>query len=169
MPSGPLPSLLSLSILNWISLRYVNASWCSFFTGRSTCDKVEWHYEPDGNIIKLNRHRLYAKNIFIILHQGIQTKQSNASVKTVYRCSNIRRSIDALLKRGRDVYCCGSVVASHQLEMELWWGLTLLLSLLAVGRSQKPHKRFEYKYSFKGPYLAQKDNQVPFWHYSGSE
>ncbi|XP_050723851.1 protein ERGIC-53-like isoform X2 [Eriocheir sinensis] len=52
--------------------------------------------------------------------------------------------------------------------MELWWGLTLLLSLIAAGRCQKPHKRFEYKYSFKGPYLAQKDNQVPFWHYSGN-
>ncbi|XP_063870734.1 protein ERGIC-53-like isoform X1 [Scylla paramamosain] len=52
--------------------------------------------------------------------------------------------------------------------MELWWSLTLLLSLISVGRCQKPHKRFEYKFSFKGPYLAQKDNQVPFWHYSGN-
>jgi mannose-binding lectin 1 len=31
-----------------------------------------------------------------------------------------------------------------------------------------PHKRFEYKYSFKGPYLAQKDGTVPFWEYDGS-
>lgn len=30
------------------------------------------------------------------------------------------------------------------------------------------HKRFEYKYSFKGPYLAQKDGTVPFWEYSGN-
>lgn len=29
------------------------------------------------------------------------------------------------------------------------------------------HRRFEYKYSFKGPYLAQKDGTVPFWEYSG--
>lgn len=31
-----------------------------------------------------------------------------------------------------------------------------------------PHKRFEYKYSFKGPYLAQKDGTVPFWEYEGN-
>ncbi|KAK8377064.1 hypothetical protein O3P69_013606 [Scylla paramamosain] len=61
-----------------------------------------------------------------------------------------------------------SVFARSREEMELWWSLTLLLSLISVGRCQKPHKRFEYKFSFKGPYLAQKDNQVPFWHYSGN-
>ena len=32
-----------------------------------------------------------------------------------------------------------------------------------------PHRRFEYKYSFKPPYLAQKDGTVPFFDYSGSE
>ncbi|GLV39697.1 ergic53 [Carabus blaptoides fortunei] len=31
-----------------------------------------------------------------------------------------------------------------------------------------PHKRFEYKYSFKPPYLAQKDGSVPFWEYGGN-
>jgi hypothetical protein len=31
------------------------------------------------------------------------------------------------------------------------------------------HKRFEYKYSFKPPYLAQKDGTVPFFEYTGSE
>ena len=30
-------------------------------------------------------------------------------------------------------------------------------------------KRFEYKYSFKPPYLAQKDGTVPFFEYSGSK
>ncbi|KRT85772.1 hypothetical protein AMK59_761, partial [Oryctes borbonicus] len=30
------------------------------------------------------------------------------------------------------------------------------------------HKRFEYKYSFKPPYLAQKDGSVPFWEYGGN-
>ena len=28
-------------------------------------------------------------------------------------------------------------------------------------------RRFEYKYSFKPPYLAQKDGSVPFWQYDG--
>lgn len=31
------------------------------------------------------------------------------------------------------------------------------------------HRRFEYKYSFKPPYLAQKDGSVPFWEYGGSK
>lgn len=31
-----------------------------------------------------------------------------------------------------------------------------------------PHQKFEYKYSFKGPYLAQKDGAVPFWEYDGN-
>ncbi|KAI1288452.1 Protein ERGIC-53 [Halotydeus destructor] len=33
---------------------------------------------------------------------------------------------------------------------------------------EAPQKRFEYKYSFKGPYLAQKDGAVPFWEYDGN-
>lgn len=32
----------------------------------------------------------------------------------------------------------------------------------------QPHKRFEYKYSFKPPYLAQKDGTVPFFEYTGN-
>lgn len=31
------------------------------------------------------------------------------------------------------------------------------------------HRRFEYKFSFKPPYLAQKDNTVPFFEYGGSK
>lgn len=31
------------------------------------------------------------------------------------------------------------------------------------------HRRFEYKYSFKPPYLAQKDQTVPFFEYGGSK
>uniref|UniRef100_V5GWJ2 Protein ERGIC-53 n=1 Tax=Anoplophora glabripennis TaxID=217634 RepID=V5GWJ2_ANOGL len=30
------------------------------------------------------------------------------------------------------------------------------------------HRKFEYKYSFKPPYLAQKDGSVPFWEYGGN-
>ncbi|XP_067003335.1 protein ERGIC-53 [Anabrus simplex] len=34
--------------------------------------------------------------------------------------------------------------------------------------SSSPFRRFEYKYSFKPPYLAQKDGTVPFWEYGGN-
>ena len=32
-----------------------------------------------------------------------------------------------------------------------------------------PHRKFEYKLSFKGPHLVQKDGTVPFWEHSGSK
>ncbi|XP_068781446.1 protein ERGIC-53-like [Struthio camelus] len=31
-----------------------------------------------------------------------------------------------------------------------------------------PHRRFEYKYSFKGPHLVQADGTVPFWAHTGN-
>uniref|UniRef100_A0A8C7YR27 Lectin, mannose-binding, 1 n=1 Tax=Oryzias sinensis TaxID=183150 RepID=A0A8C7YR27_9TELE len=33
---------------------------------------------------------------------------------------------------------------------------------------EPPHRRFEYKYSFKGPHLAQSDGSIPFWIHGGS-
>lgn len=39
----------------------------------------------------------------------------------------------------------------------------------ATGNLNNVHRRFEYKYSFKPPYLAQKDGTVPFWEYGGSK
>ncbi|XP_023935300.1 protein ERGIC-53 [Bicyclus anynana] len=46
--------------------------------------------------------------------------------------------------------------------------LCTVLCLLVRSNSQTVHKRFEYKYSFKPPYLAQKDGSVPFWEYGGN-
>lgn len=40
--------------------------------------------------------------------------------------------------------------------------------VISVTNSTLVHRRFEYKYSFKPPYLAQKDNTVPFWEYGGN-
>lgn len=34
---------------------------------------------------------------------------------------------------------------------------------------ETPHRRFEYKYSFKGPHLSQSDGSVPFWVHTGSK
>ena len=49
--------------------------------------------------------------------------------------------------------------------------VALLVGLfwLTVAGQTGVHKRFEYKYSFKPPYLAQKDGTVPFFEYSGSK
>ncbi|XP_055912905.1 protein ERGIC-53 isoform X1 [Eupeodes corollae] len=51
--------------------------------------------------------------------------------------------------------------------------ILLILSLKNVlGNLNNPtigvHRRFEYKYSFKPPYLAQRDGTVPFWEYGGN-
>ncbi|KPJ17356.1 Protein ERGIC-53 [Papilio machaon] len=45
--------------------------------------------------------------------------------------------------------------------------LTVLSVIFSIN-TQTVHKRFEYKYSFKPPYLAQKDGTVPFWEYGGN-
>lgn len=36
-------------------------------------------------------------------------------------------------------------------------------------QAELPHRRFEYKYSFKGPHLVQSDRTVPFWAHAGSK
>lgn len=46
----------------------------------------------------------------------------------------------------------------------------LILNLINVNANNGlVHRRFEYKYSFKPPYLAQKDNTIPFFEYGGSK
>lgn len=47
--------------------------------------------------------------------------------------------------------------------------ITIFLIKDLSGDTQGIHRRFEYKYSFKPPYLAQKDGTVPFWEYGGSK
>ncbi|XP_065352759.1 protein ERGIC-53 [Cloeon dipterum] len=54
---------------------------------------------------------------------------------------------------------------------EVRWLLLVSAIILAIARGNDgsaPHRRFEYKYSFKPPYLAQKDGSVPFWQYGGN-
>lgn len=50
-----------------------------------------------------------------------------------------------------------------------WWFCAVISYVIVLVNSQNVHKRFEYKYSFKPPYLAQKDGSVPFWEYGGSK
>jgi hypothetical protein len=56
-----------------------------------------------------------------------------------------------------------------------WIAIVLVHSLLVPnlitvdGNAGLVHRRFEYKYSFKPPYLAQKDNTIPFFEYGGSK
>jgi len=46
--------------------------------------------------------------------------------------------------------------------------LLVVAALCVVVAGQGVHKRFEYKFSFKPPYLAQKDGSVPFFEYAGN-
>ncbi|KAL3287780.1 hypothetical protein HHI36_002242 [Cryptolaemus montrouzieri] len=48
-----------------------------------------------------------------------------------------------------------------------FFSLVLILAFSCVS-ANLVHKRFEYKFSFKPPYLAQKDGSVPFWEYGGN-
>ncbi|KAG8335379.1 Protein ERGIC-53 [Homalodisca vitripennis] len=52
---------------------------------------------------------------------------------------------------------------------EVRWLYSIVLCFLVRGfLSNTAFQRFEYKYSFKPPYLAQKDGKVPFWEYGGN-
>lgn len=48
-------------------------------------------------------------------------------------------------------------------------GVIFISIFLFKTNAEVPHKRFEYKCSFKPPYLAQRDGSVPFWTYGGSK
>lgn len=52
----------------------------------------------------------------------------------------------------------------------IYWNVlcAYITEVKGVPDGKQPHKRFEYKYSFKPPYLAQKDGTVPFFEYSGN-
>nr|BAN20368.1 mannose binding lectin, putative [Riptortus pedestris] len=52
---------------------------------------------------------------------------------------------------------------------EVRWLINVIISsCLCAVLATIPHRKFEYKYSFKPPYLAQKDGSVPFWEYGGN-
>lgn len=63
-----------------------------------------------------------------------------------------------------------AIVASPSSHFFLFYLVLLLICALVVCDSPTPtlHRRFEYKYSFKGPHIVQKDNSIPFWEYGGS-
>lgn len=50
-----------------------------------------------------------------------------------------------------------------------WLSLLIVFTIINCLNAGEPHIKFEYKYSFKPPYLAQKDGSVPFWEYGGSK
>lgn len=49
-----------------------------------------------------------------------------------------------------------------------WLLIFQIFCLICAIFGETPHRKFEYKYSFKPPYLAQKDGSVPFWEYGGN-
>lgn len=58
--------------------------------------------------------------------------------------------------------------------MECTRELVLLLALVNSVLSLLPsmthvHTKFEYKFSFKGPYLIDSKGRIPFWDFGGSE
>ena len=55
------------------------------------------------------------------------------------------------------------------LRADVFLGLILaFIGRDTVDLQDLPSRKFEYKFSFKGPYLSQKDGSVPFWQYSGN-
>ena len=68
-----------------------------------------------------------------------------------------------------------TVPLKYRIFKTFWgWGILMVLDctiqciLWTLNFFYQVHRRFEYKYSFKPPYLAQKDGSVPFFEYSGN-
>ncbi|CAL7950199.1 unnamed protein product [Xylocopa violacea] len=56
-----------------------------------------------------------------------------------------------------------------KMAAEVRWLLIFhVFSVIYAVLGETTHRKFEYKYSFKPPYLAQKDGSVPFWEYGGN-
>lgn len=69
-------------------------------------------------------------------------------------------------------FCCCSYSRSLKMFNRKLISLFLVIFLSSLSCGNSPSlvlRKFEYKYSFKPPYLAQKDNSVPFWEYGGSK
>lgn len=66
----------------------------------------------------------------------------------------------------------GKVEVRGFVALKLCFGAAIVIILASATHGNDTglvHRRFEYKYSFKPPYLAQKDSSVPFWEYGGSK
>lgn len=84
-------------------------------------------------------------------------------LSTGFRLSG-EQSVDNHRRRTR------SSTVAMKMAAEVRWLLAFLVScFVPFSRGEMPHRKFEYKYSFKPPYLAQKDGSVPFWEYGGSK
>ncbi|XP_049545732.1 protein ERGIC-53 [Anopheles darlingi] len=64
-------------------------------------------------------------------------------------------------------FTCGESAARWLFLLLSLATLTTRLASVSGNTAGMVHRRFEYKYSFKPPYLAQKDGTVPFWEYGG--
>ena len=45
----------------------------------------------------------------------------------------------------------------------------LIFAVCGANAPNEPRRRFEYKLSFKGPLLVQRDGSIPFWTHGGRE
>ncbi|CAJ0931820.1 unnamed protein product [Ranitomeya imitator] len=64
-----------------------------------------------------------------------------------------------------------SIQRQHHRALSVLCSVLVLCSLSGArseGEQAAPQRRFEYKYSFKGPYLVQGDGTVPFWVHTGN-
>ena len=65
----------------------------------------------------------------------------------------------------------------HAVKMKIHeWFVVVVLYMFSIsdqtgsyGGQLAMHRRFEYKLSFKGPHLVQRDGTIPFWQHGGSK
>ena len=57
-------------------------------------------------------------------------------------------------------------------SVEALYGVTVLLFLIPLSlatEASERHVKFQYKHSFKGPHLVNKEGNIPFWTHGGSK
>ena len=57
-------------------------------------------------------------------------------------------------------------------SVEVLYGVIFVLfltSLSLASVTSERHVKFQYKHSFKGPHLVNKDGAIPFWNHGGSK
>ncbi|XP_071867875.1 lectin, mannose binding protein ergic53 [Bombus fervidus] len=78
-----------------------------------------------------------------------------------------------VLKSAEKIVDYGQSTFDSTVEMKMaaevrWLLIFHVFCVIYAVLGETPHRKFEYKYSFKPPYLAQKDGSVPFWEYGGN-
>lgn len=110
----------------------------------------------------LKTHKLCGKDCSNV--SEVHVRHSTTTYNT-----NSSSVVSELLSCHISAMAATGLTGSNSLRICIVLFVSICLVKSLSGDTTGIHRRFEYKYSFKPPYLAQKDGTVPFWEYGGSK